>query len=95
MEQPSRTLVAVIAGNSAVHTLYFSDGTVVGYEPDHGRVTRVHQLPADFGRGQPVERPHHAPAIPLQASLTPPDRRHEDAAPGANAGRRYDDMDAR
>jgi hypothetical protein len=95
MEQPSRTLVAVIAGNGAVHTLYFSDGTVVGYEPDHGRVTRVHRLPADFGPGQSVERPRHTPAIPLQASLNPPDRRSEDADPGANIGRRYDDADAR
>jgi hypothetical protein len=30
MEQSRRTLVAVVNGDAGVHTLYFSDGTVVG-----------------------------------------------------------------
>jgi hypothetical protein len=93
MDQPPRTLVAAIAGDGGVHTLSFSDGTVVGYEPDRGRVTRVHQLPADFGPAELVDgRPRVTPLAPLLAALAAPDRRHE-AAPPIAGGRRADDVD--
>jgi hypothetical protein len=54
MDTPARTLVAVMSNDAdhQTHTLYFSDGTVVGYDPTTGRVLRVHRLPADFGEAQ-------------------------------------------
>jgi hypothetical protein len=93
MEQPPRTLVAVIAGEAGVHTLYFSDGLVVGYEPDRGSVTRVHQLPADFGPAESAAAPARlAMALPLESVLRPSDRRRENTPPAAG-GKRADDSE--
>jgi hypothetical protein len=92
---PARTLVAAIAGAN-IHTLYFSDGIVVGYDPELARVTRVHQLPADFGAAEPVAARHRAtPVIPLLAALTPADRRHEDGPTPPDGGRRAEDTGMR
>jgi hypothetical protein len=94
MEQPRRTLVAVVNGDAGVHTLYFSDGTVVGYEPDRGRVTRVHQLPADFGPAEAVMGARHTAAIPLLGTLAQPDRRRRDEVTPVRGGHRADDLEA-
>lgn len=95
-EPPPRTLVAVIAGGD-VHTLYFSDGTVVGYEPDRGRVVRVHQLPADFGPAAAVAiHPRPTPAGPVAAAPSAPDRRHEHEGDlPVDGGRRAEDTGMR
>ena len=73
MDPHARTLVAVMStgAESQTHTLYFSDGTVVGYDPALGRVVRVHRLPADFGEAQEVvvDRPRHPPAAGLPSHL--------------------------
>jgi hypothetical protein len=93
MEQPARVLVAAIAAEAGVHTLYFSDGLVVGYEPDRGSVTRVHQLPSDFGPAAAVAGPARlATALPLEAVLRPSDRRRE-STPPATGGKRADDSE--
>jgi hypothetical protein len=93
MEQPTRVLVAVIAVEAGVHTLYFNDGLVVGYEPDRGTVTRVHQLPTDFGPAAAVPGPARlATALPLEAVLRPSDRRRENTPP-TPGGKRADDSE--
>ena len=78
MESAARTLVAVMPSNAeqTAHTLYFSDGTVVGYDPALGRVLRVHHLPADFGEAHAVTfEPARRPTAVLGAL---PDRRKEE-----------------
>jgi hypothetical protein len=78
MDAPARTLVAVMSNGAEhqTHTLYFSDGTVVGYDPTLGRVLRVHQLPADLGEAQPVAIERHRSTTPaVVPSLI--DRRRE------------------
>ena len=59
MESPTRTLVAVAphGPNAHTHVLYFSDGTVVGYQPEHGRVLWEHRLAPDVGGGPPRRTP--------------------------------------
>jgi hypothetical protein len=49
MLPPPRTLVAVVPHGPDAHThvLYYSDGTVVGYQPEHGRVLWEHRLAPD------------------------------------------------
>lgn len=96
-EPPPRTLVAVIADGGDVHTLYFDDGTVVGYEPARGRVVRVHQLPADFGPAAAVTtRPAPAPALPPVAGPHGPDRRYDETGdPPPDGGRRAEDTGMR
>jgi phage baseplate assembly protein gpV len=78
MESAARTLVAVVPSNAeqTAHTLYFSDGTVVGYDPALGRILHVHRLPADFGEAQAVAAgpPRRTPTV-LGAL---PDRRKEE-----------------
>ena len=76
---PTRTLVAVVASNAehSAHTLYFSDGTVVGYDPTLARVLRVHHLPDDLGEPQEatLDTIRRTPALGLAAHI---DRRREE-----------------
>jgi hypothetical protein len=88
MTPQPRTLVAVMANGAdqQTHTLYFSDGTVVGYDPTLARVLRVHRLPADLGEPQDAVVEHHRrtpigalAAVVLPSATLPEhaDRRHE------------------
>lgn len=74
MESPARTLVAVAPHGSDAHThvLYFSDGAVVGYQPEHGRVVWERRLAPDVG-ARPPARPTPDSGVP--AAIAAPERR--------------------
>ncbi len=74
MQSPARTLVAVAphGPDARTHVLYFSDGAVVGYQPEHGRVLWEHRLPPDLG-AEPPARPVSESGVP--AAVAAPERR--------------------
>jgi hypothetical protein len=74
MPTPTRTLVAVAphGPDARTHVLYFSDGVVVGYEPEHGRVLWEHRLAPEF-RSEPPARPTPDSGVP--AAVAAPERR--------------------
>ena len=77
---PSRTLVAVAphGPDARTHVLYFSDGTVVGYQPEHGHVLWEQRIALDLSlraradAGLPT-RPTPDSGVP--AAIAAPERR--------------------
>lgn len=91
MESPTRTLVAVAphGPNAHTHVLYFSDGTVVGYQPEHGRVLWEHRLAPGLGAGPPRRTPDSG----VPAAVAAPERRSPlPAEAPRGGGRRVVDM---